>query len=96
MKSLIIGKVTPNLKAIELRKNNLGFKFGSNLIALMIDAQAMAQEETINEVNQSKAAGYTIKFTSMNHFSLRRIDLSYNKLSHLVIQTVERLLKNLI
>lgn len=35
------------------------------------------------------------KFDSLDHFSLKKIDVEYNKLSYLVIQTVEKLLKNL-
>ena len=35
------------------------------------------------------------KFDSLDHFSLKKIDLEYNKLSYLVIQTVDKLLKNL-
>ena len=36
-----------------------------------------------------------IKFESLDHFAIEKIDLEYNKLSFLVIQTVEKLLKNL-
>ena len=36
-----------------------------------------------------------IKFESLDHFSVEKIDLEYNKLSFLVIQTVEKLIKNL-
>ena len=53
MKALIHSRRTPNLKCVNLSKNLLGFKFGSTLIALLIDAQSMAQEETMNSVSQS-------------------------------------------
>lgn len=36
-----------------------------------------------------------IKFESLDHFALESIDLQYNKISFLVIQTVEKLIKNL-
>ena len=42
LKALIHGRQTPNLKYVNLSKNLLGFKFGSSLIALLIDAQSMA------------------------------------------------------
>ena len=51
LKALILGKQTPNLKSVNLSKNLLGFKFGSTLIALLIDAQSMAQDETMNSVS---------------------------------------------
>ena len=83
MKALIHGRRTPNLKCVNLSKNLLGFKFGSTLIALLIDAQSMAQEETMNSVSQSH--GQVDKFDSLDHFSLKKIDVEYNKLSYLVI-----------
>lgn len=43
----------------------------------------------------SSADQQCIKLESLDHFALEKIDLEYNKLSHLVIQTVEKLLKNL-
>ena len=36
-----------------------------------------------------------IRFESLDHFAVEQIDLEYNKLSYLVIQTVEKLVKNL-
>ena len=36
-----------------------------------------------------------LRFESLDHFVLEKIDLEYNKLSHLVVQTVDKLLKNL-
>ena len=51
MKALIHGRQTPNLKSVNLNKNLLGFKFGSTLIAQLIDAQSNAQEETMNSVS---------------------------------------------
>ena len=93
LKAIIHGRQTPNLKVVNVSKNLLGFKFGSGLIAMLIDAQSNAQEETMQAV--SKSNGKLNKFDSLDHFSLKRIDLEYNKLSHLVIQTVEKLLSNL-
>ena len=37
-KAVILGKSTPNLKILNLSKNQLGFKFGASLIAQLIDA----------------------------------------------------------
>ena len=83
LKVIIHGRKTPNLRAVNLSKNLLGFKFGSGLIAMLIDAQSNAQEETMQAV--SKSNGKLEKFDSLDHFSLKKIDLEYNKLSHLVI-----------
>jgi len=36
-----------------------------------------------------------MKFESLDHFAIEKIELQYNKISFLVIQTVEKLIKNL-
>ena len=50
--------------------------------------------------NANNAAGSTsqsdmIRFESLDHFAVEQIDLEYNKLSYLVLQTVDKLVKNL-
>ena len=47
---VILGRKTPNLKTLNLSKNQLGFKFGASLIAQLIDAQSIAQKETMEAV----------------------------------------------
>ena len=48
-------------------------------------------------VTKKSASGtpQMIRFESLDHFNIEQIDLEYNKLSFLVIQTVEKLLKDL-
>lgn len=81
------------MKTLCLAKNQLGFKFGASLIAQLIDAQSIAQEETMNAVVGSSApdqpADEVIKFESLDHFAIEKIDLEYNKISMLVIRAVE-------
>ena len=88
-----MGKQTPCLKTLCLAKNQLGFKFGASLIAQLIDAQSIAQEETMKAVVGSSAPDQppdrVIKFESLDHFAVEKIDLEYNKISMLVIRAVE-------
>lgn len=61
--------------------------------------QAVSKSATTNNQNTGPAPTNSqqslIKFESLDHFALEKIDLQYNKISFLVIQTVEKLLKNL-
>ena len=57
------------------------------------------KKKSVPNANNS-AAGATsqsdmIRFESLDHFAVEQIDLEYNKLSYLVLQTVDKLVKNL-
>ena len=60
-----------------MQRNTLGFKFGASLIALLIDAQSVAQKETMKAVAKTGKgdAASLIKFESLDHFALESIDL---------------------
>jgi Ran GTPase-activating protein (RanGAP) involved in mRNA processing and transport len=57
MRALIIGRKTPMLESVGLSRNQLGPKFGQQLISLLVEAIETAKQDAMELVAKNAAAG---------------------------------------
>jgi len=94
-----MGRKTPCLESVGLSRNQLGQKFGQQFIAVLVEAIEVAKQEAIELVTSRAAAGdlgnQNLQFDTLEHLILKKVDLSHNRISSNILNTIQALLKDL-